>query len=58
MTAGGSNVAKAWVIRTGRYGERDQWALQAGALAVLPQAVGLDDVLPAVLRDLGPAARR
>jgi predicted Mrr-cat superfamily restriction endonuclease len=27
VTAGGSNVAKAWVIRTGRYGERDQWAL-------------------------------
>jgi hypothetical protein len=27
VTAGRSNVAKAWVIRTGRYGERDQWAL-------------------------------
>jgi two-component system sensor histidine kinase KdpD len=29
--------------------------LQAGALAVFPQPVGLEDVLPAVLRELGPA---
>ncbi|HEV7653474.1 MAG TPA: DUF4118 domain-containing protein [Mycobacteriales bacterium] len=28
--------------------------LQAGALAVFPQRVGLEDVLPAVLRELGP----
>ena len=30
--------------------------LQAGALAVFPQPVGLEDVLPAVLRELEPAA--
>jgi two-component system, OmpR family, sensor histidine kinase KdpD len=32
--------------------------LQAGALAVLPQPVGLEDVLPTVLDDLGPDGGR
>ena len=32
--------------------------LQAGALAVLPQPMGLEDVLPTVLDDLGPAGQK
>ncbi|KDA41372.1 ATP-binding protein [Frankia sp. BMG5.23] len=35
----------------------DMSRLQAGRLSVFPAPVGLDDVIPGVLRDLGPAAR-
>jgi len=35
----------------------DMSRLQAGALAVFPHPVGLEDVLPSVLDDLGPAGR-
>ena len=36
----------------------DMSRLQAGALAVFPQPVGLEDVLPAVLAELGPDGAR
>jgi two-component system sensor histidine kinase KdpD len=36
----------------------DMSRLQAGALSVFPRPVGLDDVLPHVLDELGPAGRR
>jgi two-component system sensor histidine kinase KdpD len=36
----------------------DMSRLQAGALAVHPHPVGLDDILPHVLDELGPAGRR
>ena len=35
----------------------DMSRLQAGALAVHPAPIGVDDVLPAVLAELGPASR-
>ncbi|OLT28359.1 hypothetical protein BJF79_11045 [Actinomadura sp. CNU-125] len=56
-------MAKAWVVRAGRYGERDQWALEhgwsGGGWHELPDLTGCTtrgDVAKVVTETLGPAS--